>query len=303
MSSTRKSKAGSDKYIVESSMSDLWDMWLTELHQGKSGLTIKIKGLLESTQSKFQRIDILDTEDFGKMLVLYGSMMVADNDLFSYNEMITHVPLFVHPKPNKVLIIGGGDCGALTNVMKHPEVKSCTMCEIDKMVVEVCKRHFPKMTAGTRDRRAKLVFQDGKKFIADTRQKFDIILLDLSDPIGPAADLFQKKFHQKVHDTLGPDGIMVAQSESPFFNSETVKQMYKNLRQIFPIVKMYTAHVPIYPSSYWSFAFCSKKYHPIDDFDYGRYKTLKLQNNYYNVDIHLGAFCLPEYVKKLIGDK
>ncbi|MCX6829961.1 MAG: hypothetical protein NT002_11885 [candidate division Zixibacteria bacterium] len=115
--------------------------------------------------------------------------------------------------------------------------------------------------------------------------------------------MFQKKFHQKVHDTLGPDGIMVAQSESPFFNSETVKQMYKNLRQIFPIVKMYTAHVPIYPSSYWSFAFCSKKYHPIDDFDYGRYKTLKLQNNYYNVDIHLGAFCLPEYVKKLSGDK
>jgi len=298
---SRKQKK--DKYIVESSMSDLWDLWMTELHQGKSGLTIKIKALLESTQSKFQRIDILDTEDFGKMLVLYGSIMLADRDLTSYNEMITHVPLFVHPKPNKVLIIGGGDGGALTNVMKHPEVKSATMCEIDKMVVEVCKRHFPKLAPGFKDRRARLVFRDGKKFIEDSKQKYDIILLDLSDPIGPAADLFQKKFHRKVFDTLNNDGIMVAQSESPYFNEETVKQMYKNLRSIFPIVKMYTAHVPIYPSGYWSFAFCSKKYHPIDDFDAARYRRLKLRNNYYNADIHFGAFCLPEYVKELIGEK
>ncbi len=284
-------------------MTDLWDLWMTELHQGKSGLTVKIKGLIESTQSKFQRIDILDTADFGKMLVLYGSMMVADNDLTSYNEMITHVPIFAHPKPNKILIIGGGDGGALTNVMKHPEVRSCTMCEIDKMVVEVCKKHFPKLGIGFKDKRAKLVFQDGKKLIETSKEKYDVILMDLSDPIGPAADLFQKKFHRKVYDTLNDDGIMVAQSESPYFNQDTVKQMYKNLRDIFPIVKMYTAHVPIYPSAYWSFAFCSKKYHPIDDFDYDRYRKLRLKNNYYNVDIHLGAFCLPEYVKILIGEK
>ncbi|MCX6827421.1 MAG: polyamine aminopropyltransferase, partial [candidate division Zixibacteria bacterium] len=244
-----------------------------------------------------------DTEDFGKMLVLYGSMMVADNDLTSYNEMLTHVPLFTHPKPDRVLIIGGGDGGALTNVMKHPEVKSATMCEIDKMVVEVCQRHFPKLAIGFKDKRARLLFQDGKKFIEKTRKKFDIIMLDLSDPIGPAADLFQKRFHKKVFDTLKDDGIMVAQSESPYFNQKTVAQMYKNLRQIFPIVKMYTAHVPIYPSAYWSFAFCSKRYDPIADFDIGRYRRLKLKNNYYNVDVHLGAFCLPEYVKKLIGNR
>ncbi len=284
-------------------MTNLWDLWMTELHQGKSGLTVKIKGLLESTQSKFQRIDVLDTEDFGKMLVLYGSMMVADNDLTSYNEMIAHVPLFVHPKPNKVLIIGGGDGGALTNVMKHPEVKSATMCEIDRMVVEVCQRRFPKLATGFKDKRAKLLFRDGTKYIENSKQKFDIILLDLSDPVGPAADLFQKKFHQRVFNTLNDDGIMVAQSESPYFNQKTVKQMYKNLRNIFPIVKMYTAHVPIYPSAYWSFAFCSKKYHPIDDFDAARYKKLKMKNNYYNADTHLGAFCLPEYVKELIGEK
>ena len=119
-----------DTYIIESSMDDLWNVWFTELHLGSSGITVKVKRLLESTESKFQRIDVLDTEDFGRMLVLYGSIMVAENDLDSYNEMITHVPIFSHPRPDKVLIIGGGDGGALTNVMKHPVslIKKGIMC-------------------------------------------------------------------------------------------------------------------------------------------------------------------------------
>ena len=284
-------------------MNDLWNVWYSELHMGSSGLTVKVNRIIESLESKYQRIDILDTDDFGKVLVLYGSIMVAENDLNSYNEMLTHVPLFVHPKPNRVLIIGGGDGGALTNVVKHPEVKSVTMCEIDRMVVEVSKRHFPKLTAGFNDKRARVLFRDGKKFIENGKQKFDIILLDLSDPIGPAAELFQKKFHRKVFRRLNDDGIMVAQSESPYYNAGTVKRMYKNLREIFPIVKMYSCHVPIYPSCYWTFAFCSKKYHPIVNFDIDRYKKLKLKNTYYNLDVHIGSFALPEYVKKLIGDR
>jgi len=300
---TKPSKKVSDTRIVESSMDDLWNVWFTELHLGNSGITVKVKRLLESTESKFQRIDVLETEDFGKILVLYGSIMVADNDLDSYNEMLTHVPLFSHPKPDKLLIIGGGDGGALTNVMKHSEVKKATMCEIDSKVVEICKKHFPKLTKGFKDKRAKLVFRDGKKLIENSKEKYDIILLDLSDPVGPAADLFQKAFHKKVFDRLNDDGIMVAQSESPYYNEATVKNMYVNLRQIFPIVKMYTAFVPIYPSCYWSFAFCSKKYHPISDFDIDRYKKLKLKNNYYNLDMHIGSFALPEFAKKIIGAK
>jgi len=290
-----------ETYIVESSMEDLWYVWFTELHMGNSGLTVKVKRLIESIDSKFQRIDVMDTEDFGKMLVLYGSIMVAENDLNSYNEMLAHVPLFSHPKPDKVLIIGGGDGGALTNVMKHPEVKKAIMCEIDRKVVEVSKRHFPKITGGFKDKRARVIYRDGKDFINKSNEKFDVILLDLSDPVGPAAELFQKRFHKKVYNQLNRDGIMVAQTESPYYNPATVKQMYQNLREIFPIVRMYTAHVPIYPSCYWSFAFCSKKYHPIDDFDTERYKKLKLKNNYYNAEVHLGSFLLPGYVKKLIS--
>ncbi len=290
-----------EKYITETAMNDLWNVWYSELHNFNSGLTLKINRVVESTQSEFQRIDIIENNDFGKLLVLYGSLMCCDRDNNAYNEMITHVPLFSHPSPKEVLIIGGGDCGALTEVLKHPEVKRCTMCEIDKMVVEVSKRHFPRLTAGLSDPRANVVYQDGKKFIEDGREKFDIILLDLSDPVGPAADLFQKSFHQSVYDHLNADGIMVAQSESPYYNQETVRDIYKNLREIFPVVRMYTCFMPIYPSTYWSFAFCSKGIDPIRNFDQARWDKIKPQTQYYNDEIHLAAFVLPQFVRALVG--
>ncbi|MEW5795102.1 MAG: polyamine aminopropyltransferase [Candidatus Zixiibacteriota bacterium] len=290
-----------EKYITEEGMEDLWNVWYSELHNHTSGLTLKVNRVVESCRSEFQRIEILENNDFGKILVLYGSLMVCDRDNNAYNEMITHVPLFCHPSPNEVLIIGGGDCGALTEVLKHLEVKRCTMCEIDRMVVEVSKRHFPRLTVGLEDRRARVVYQDGKKFIEDTSEKFDLILLDLSDPVGPAADLFQKSFHQSVFDRLNNNGIMVAQSESPYYNQETVRAMYRNLREIFPLVRMYTCFMPIYPSAFWSFAFCSKGIDPVRDFDQARYDKTKPSTRYYNAEIHRAAFSLPQFVRELVG--
>jgi len=290
-----------DQYIREESMEDLWNLWFTELHQGISGLTLKVSRVIESAESEFQRIEVIETDEFGKALVLYGSLMVAEGDTGAYNEMIAHVPLLVHPNPGEVLVIGGGDGGCVTNVLMHPEVNRCTICEIDRTVIEIAQKHFPKLTAGLSDPRCRMIFEDGKKFIADTAGKFDIVILDLSDPIGPAADLFQKSFHQSVYDCLRDDGIMVAQSESPLFNPKTVGAMYSNLKSIFPIVRMYTCIMPIYPSSYWSFAFCSKKYDPLNDFDAERYDRTDLSAcSYYNRDVHFGSFALPTYVKKLI---
>jgi spermidine synthase len=300
LSSIKRGKNIPNAYIIEDSMSNLWDVWYRELHRGQSGITVKVKRILESTQSKYQRIDVLDTEDFGRILVLYGSIMIADKDLNSYNEMITHVPLFTHPSPENVLIIGGGDCGALTNAVMHPEVRKVTMCELDRKVVEVARRHFPAHTKGLESKKARVVYMNGKDFVDRTKEKYDVILLDLSDPIGPAADLFQKKFQAKVYRRLKSDGILVAQSESPYFNQITVRRMYHNLRRIFPIVKMYTAHVPIYPSCFWSFAFCSRKYDPTGNFDMDRWRKLKLKTTYYNSDIHMASFSLPEYVKELL---
>lgn len=292
----------SDKYIKEEGMADLWNVWYSELHNGTSGLTLKINRVVESLESEFQRIDVVENDDFGKLLVLYGSLMVCDNDNNAYNEMIAHVPLFCHPDPKQVLIIGGGDCGALTEVLKHPEVERCTMCEIDRLVVETSKKHLPRLTAGLDDPRANLLIADGKKFIEDITDKFDLILLDLSDPIGPAADLFQKEFHQQVYNTLTDNGIMVTQSESPYYNKETVVAMYRNLREIFPVVRMYTCFMPIYPSGYWSFAFCSKGIDPIKDFDSIRYDNLKLETRYYNSETHRASFALPRFVKELVPE-
>ena len=296
-----KKNKDNGRVVSEAGMDNTLRMWFTELHENHSGNVFKVERVLESTQSKFQRIDVLETTGLGNALALYGSLMVADGDHNAYNEMLAHVPLFSHPAPAEVLIIGGGDCGCLTNVLKHPEVKHATMCEIDKMVVEVSKRRFPKLTKGLSDPRAKVLFKDGQKFLETTRKKFDVILLDLSDPIGPAAELFQKSFHETVYERLNDDGILVAQSESPFFNQETVRNMYGNLSEIFPLVKLYLCHMIIYPSALWSFTFCSKKHHPLEDFDHVRYDKLarSMKNEYYNDDVHFGSFALPQFVKKL----
>ncbi len=290
-----------DKYITEEGMEDLWNVWYSELHQGVSGLTLKVSKVLESTESDFQRIEVITNRDFGKLLVLYGSLMVADNDNNAYNEMLAHVPLFVHPAPKRVLIIGGGDCGCLTEMLKHPEVEKVTMCEIDQKVVEVSKRHFPALTAGLVDKRAELLFEDGKKYIENTDEKFDVIVADLSDPVGPAADLFQKPFHQTIFERLNDDGIFVPQTESPYFNRQTVAALYKNLSNIFPIARLYTCFMPIYPSGYWSFTFASKQYDPLRDFDEKRWESQRPTTQYYNGETHRAAFALPQFVKNTLG--
>lgn len=297
----------SDKKKIEQISDEHFDhsvyMWYQELHQKNVGLTLAVDKVIERVQSEFQSIEVIENKTFGKLLVLYGSLMVADNDNNAYNEMVAHVGLFCHPAPRKVLIVGGGDCGALTEITKHPEVESITMCEIDEMVVEVSKRHFPRLTEGTTDPRVTMLFQDGKKFIEESSDKYDIIILDLSDPVGPAAELFEKEFHQSVFDHLNDDGIMIAQSESPLFDKEIIKAMYGNLRDIFPIVKMYTCHMPIYPSSLWSFAYCSKKYAPVKDFDSNRWEQLKLKTRYYNASVHQAAFAQPQFIKELLEEK
>ena len=295
MKKIEKIKNISDDHFDHSSY-----MWYRELHQNNAGLTLSIDKVHETTQSEFQTIEVLENKTFGKLLVLYGSLMVADNDNNAYNEMLAHVGLFSHPAPKKVLIVGGGDCGALTEIVKHPEVESITMCEIDEKVVEVSKRHFPHLTEGVNDPRVTMLFQDGKKFIEESTEKYDLIILDLSDPVGPAAELFESEFHQSVYDHLNDDGIMIAQSESPLYNKEIIKAMYNNLENIFPIVKMYTCHMPIYPSSLWSFAYCSKKYSAVDDFDAERWDKLKLETRYYNAEVHKSAFVLPQFIKNLL---
>ena len=289
-----------NNYIREDFMENLWNVWFTELHRGQAGLSIKVKCCIYSGESQYQRIDVLDTYEFGRMLVLYGSIMLTERDEFIYHEMISHVPLFVHPAPEKVLIIGGGDGGSLREVLRHKVVKEAHLVEIDKMVIDVSKRYFPKLSIGFDDPRASIFIEDGQDFLEKTENLYDVILVDSPDPIGPGERLFQRKFHQLIYKVLKEDGILVAQSESPLFHQGTIRTMYKNLKDIFPLVAMYIAYIPTYPSGLWSFAFCSKRYHPIDDFDENRVKSANIRTNYYNPKIHQASFALPNFIEELL---
>lgn len=288
--------------IREDSMTDLWNVWYTEHHQNRVGLTVKVKRLLYSGESPFQRIDVLDTYEFGKMLVLYGSIMITEKDEFVYHEMMSHVPLFTHPNPKEVLVIGGGDGGTIREVMKHPEVERATLVEIDEMVVRKCQEYFPEVAVELSNPKVRLKFEDGAKYLHTTDEKYDVIMCDASDPIGPAEVLFQKKFHQAAYDCLNDDGIFVTQSESPFYHGRTLKKMYDNLKEIFPIVRVYWAYIPTYPSAIWSFTICSKTYDPVKDFDLKRYMAQMPKTNYYNEQIHQGTFMLPNFIKQTLGE-
>lgn len=286
--------------IRESSMSDLWNVWFCELHKKRVGLNVKIKEFVYAGKSPYQEINILDTYEFGRMLVLYGSIMTTEKDEFVYHEMISHVPLGAHPDPKEVLIIGGGDGGTLREVLKHPGVTRATLIEIDKMVVETCQQYLPTIGTAFDHPKARVMYEDGERFVATTKEKFDVILVDASDPIGPAEVLFQKPFHQNCLKRLNDDGIFVTQSESPFFHAKTVKQLYRNLAQVFPLVKMYHAYIPTYPSGIWSFAFCSKRHDPFEKYDPKHERWRALETKYYNPDIHRAAFALPTFMRELV---
>lgn len=279
------------------------DMWYTEKHSENVGITMKVTETLFSAKSDFQQLDIVNTLEYGKMMLLDGLVMVTERDEFIYHDMIAHPALFTHPCPKKVLVIGGGDGGSIREIMKHPAVEQAVLCEIDGLVIEKSIQFLPTMACEIdgSNPRVKLHVDDGLAYIRDHQNEFDIILVDSTDPIGPAVGLFEEDFYRLVHGALKEDGIMVAQSESPFYHADIQKAMYANLRPVFPIVEMYQAFIPTYPSGFWSFAFASKRYHPVKDFDRQRAAKRDFYTRYYNEELHLGAFMLPTFARENIA--
>ncbi len=269
------------------------DLWFTEKIEDKTGLAFKVKSTLHHETSPYQSIDVLDTESFGKMLLLDGAVMLTERDEFIYHEMIVHVPLQTHPRPESLLVIGGGDGGTVREILKHASAGRIDLVEIDLRVVEVCKAFFPRVSSGLADPRVHLQVEDGIAWVSKAKARYDVVLVDSTDPVGPAKGLIEKSFFQDVHASLKEDGIMVAQSESPFFHAPTIQKIYRTLREVFPIVKMYLAHIPTYPSGLWSFAFCSKRYDPLLHLRAGA----DLSTRYYNEGVHRSAFSLPGFIQ------
>ncbi len=274
------------------------ELWFGDQYEKENGryLQIKANNVLEKIVSPFQEICVVDSQAFGKVLINDGIIMLTEADETGYHEMITHVPLCVHPSPQNVLVIGGGDGGTVREIIKHTHVKKVDVCEIDRKVIEVCQKHFPNIANSFDGDKVTLFFQDGAQFLKKREGYYDIIIVDSSDPIGPGSTLFTETFYHSLFNALKEEGIAVTQLESLFWHTNFIKNTFQFIKKIFPISSYYYTMVPTYPSGIIGFSFCSKKYHPINDFIPERAKQLSgLQ--YYHMDIHKAAFVLPSFAR------
>lgn len=278
------------------------DLWFSEFHTPNVKLSIKVTKQLYSAQSDFQQIDVFESEEFGRFLTLDGYMMLTERDEFIYHEMIVHVPMAVNPAIKNVLIIGAGDGGAVRELCRYKTVENVDVAEIDEQVVEVCKKYLPKTACGFDDSRVKIYYQDGLKFVRRCENKYDLIIVDSTDPFGPGEGLFTKEFYGNCYKALTENGIMVNQCESPFYPEDrlAMQRAHKRIVESFPISKVYQAHIPTYPSGHWLFGFASKTLHPIRDHDGAAWERLGIKTDYYNRELHIGAFALPNYVEELL---
>lgn len=279
-------------------------MWFYERSFFKSfSMGWKVKETLHSEQSKFQKIEVLETEAFGKLLLLDGKTMVSNKDEFIYHEVMAHIPYMVARKCKKVLIIGGGDGGVVREFAKHEDIEQIDLVEIDERVIEVSKKFFPECTSALSDKRVRVLAQDGFAFIKSKKNEYDIIIIDSTDPEDFASGLFTAEFYADVYNALTDEGIMMNQTENPFLDEYGIKKIYQNMRANFPFVRSFTAPMLIYPGVFWTFGFSSKKYLPtqINPAKMNRMFSLERSLKWYNTEWHKGAFMLSNFHKKMIG--
>lgn len=275
------------------------NLWFTEQQTKNLGLQARVKETLFMGKSDFQDVAVVDSFQFGRMLVLDGVFQTSVADEFIYHEMIAHVPLFTHPSPKNVLVIGGGDGGTVREVVRHGRVEKAEMVEIDGMVVEVCKKFLPEISAAMIQQHPKLTLKigDGISHMKNAENKYDVIIVDCSDPIGPGKGLFTPDFYRNVYKSLKADGLFVQQTESPFYHQELITYLHSEIGQLFPITKTYLASIPTYPSGLHCFTMGSKKYDPTV---VNTQNLEQLATRYYNKDIHKSSFVLPNFVQDLL---
>ncbi len=274
------------------------ESWFTEKHTPHAGITLAVVGRLFERQSPYQRVEVLETLEYGRMLLLDGCVMVTDRDEFVYHEMITHPALLAHPKPEQVLIVGGGDGGSVREALRHQAVRAVHLVEIDQVVIDASRQFFPALAKELDQPRVSVLVKDGFDHLDTHQAAYDVILVDSMDPVGEAAKLFTSPFFAKVKRALKPGGIAVFQSESPFYHTEILRQLLESLRQQFRHVAPYLAHIPTYPSGLWSFTFASDAVDP---------RTCPLRSEpalagglkYFHPDLFRAAFVTPNYVRQI----
>jgi len=290
-----------DKKLHNSSTSD----WFTErsvLWPGQAQ-SLQVEQVLFHQKSQFQDILVFQSKTYGKVLVLDGVIQVTERDEFAYQEMIVHLPMFSHHGPEQVLVIGGGDGGVVREVLKHKSVRQVVLCEIDSMVVQVCKTYLPQLSASLDDPRVKIEYLDGAEYLRNHPNTFDVIITDSSDPVGPADVLFQRPFYQSLHAALKPDGICACQAESMWLHMDLIRSLMETCKSIFASVAYAYTMIPSYPGGQIGFAICSKSVRdsltkPLREPNAVTTQSLK----YYCPEIHEAAFVLPLFAKRELED-
>ncbi len=278
-------------------------LWYEESWQDTVRFVLRTEGSVVRRRSEFQQIEVFDTPTFGRVLALDSVLMTSEADEFFYHEMITHPALTAVGASRRVLIIGGGDGGTAREVLRHPSVESVALVEIDAVVVEVCKVHLPSIGTAWDDPRLAVHIGDGIRFVESAADDaYDVIILDGTDPIGPAAPLFDEAFYQDVRRVLRPGGVFSLQSQSPFMTSDLWVQTQRRLRRVFPIVHPCFAPVPLYSTGVWSWSFAS------DHVDARTPRPDRLGDflglcRYYTPAVHQAAFLVPPYVQTLLKSR
>ncbi len=274
------------------------ELWITEQQNENVNFSCRVKKTIYSEKTDFQEIEILETEYFGKMMILDGVIQTTTFDEYIYHEMIVHVPMFTHPEPKRILVIGGGDGGSVREIIKHSSAVKVDWIDIDGRVIEACRKYLPEWNETIQASPiVDLKIQDGLKHMKESQGKYDVVVVDCSDPVGPGELLFRYDFYKDIYGALKEDGLFVQQTESPFYHRDLIRRIQKDVSSIYPITRLYTANIPTYPSGLHCFTIGSKKYDPAKPLES---RAPEFETRCYSPEIHAASFVLPKYIKELV---
>lgn len=274
------------------------ELWITEQQNENVNFSCRVKKTIYSEKTDFQEIEILETEYFGKMMILDGVIQTTTFDEYIYHEMIVHVPMFTHPEPKRILVIGGGDGGSVREITKHSSAVKVDWIDIDGRVIEACRKYLPEWNETIQGSSiVELKIQDGLKHVKESKGQYDVVVVDCSDPVGPGELLFQYDFYKDIYGALKEDGLFVQQTESPFYHRDLIRRIQKDVSSIYPITRLYTANIPTYPSGLHCFTIGSKKYDPAKPL---ASRVPGFETRCYSPETHAASFVLPKYVKELV---
>ena len=270
------------------------ELWLTECSSDNLMLSMRAKDIIHTEQTPYQELLIADTQEYGRVLMLDGAYQLTEKDEFTYSEMMAHVPLCAHHNPENVLIIGGGDGAIMREVLKHNCVKKCTLIDIDERVIECSKKYLPFAGCSFADERADVKCMDAMKFIRETDERYDVVIIDSTDPVDFAAGLFQSGFYDDVKRVMTSRAMLSELTESPFVDEALMKQAIVEMRKVFPVVRLYWGAVPTYPGGMWTYGVASMGDEPSEPV-----RDVK-PTRYYTNAVHRAAFVLPPFLEEMI---